>query len=225
MKRKCFYILSICIFFGFLSACYANNLPHGIGISLEGGHTRTTSVITHYVPPPHAPAHGYRHHHHNHDLQFDAGFGAYIVIGNPSLYFYNDHYVRFYRGGWQIRGHLNNRWRSAHINNIPHKLRKQHAQKHQRHNTYYNEPPNHRRHQGHELSYDAHTGAYVIINWPGIYFYNNRYLRHHRGRWQSANKLHGAWRPAKKHHVSKKLMQVRHPKKHKHKNQHRSTWY
>ncbi|NOX90913.1 MAG: hypothetical protein GXP18_00245 [Gammaproteobacteria bacterium] len=231
MKRNRFFILGIAPFVGFLSGCYAGNLPHGTVIVPVGGLAPTTTVITHYEPPPHSPAHGYRHSYYNHRLQFDTGFGAYVVIGNPGLYFYNNYYMRFYSGGWQISNRLGNPWLPAHQNNIPHQLRKLHTQKHWRHDddVRHDEAPRHgyrRHHQGHELSYDSHAGAYVIPKRPGIYFYNNRYLRHHRGRWQSTNKLHGAWRPAKKQHIPGTLMKIKHFKKdthdkrEKHKNQH-----
>ncbi len=223
--KKHFCILGIFLFFpGFLSGCYAGNLPRGTVIVPVGSQTHTPTVITHYMPPPHTATHGYRHSYYDHELQFDTGFGAYVVIGNPGLYFYNSNYMRFYSGGWQISSRLDNSWHPAHQNVIPHQLRKHHAQKHRR----YDDAPDHgyrRHHQGHELRYNSRAGAYAIVKQPGIYFYNNQYLRHHRGRWQSANKLNGIWQPAKKHHVSKKLMQIipskkdRHVKKEKHKNQ------
>ena len=45
-------------------------------------------------PPPHAPAHGYRHKNQDGiQLQFDNNLGVYIVITMPGVYFYNGFYM------------------------------------------------------------------------------------------------------------------------------------
>ncbi len=54
-----------------------------------------------WEPPPHAPAHGYRHHHHGVTLVFDSALDCYVVWGQPDHYFYEGHYYRFHAGGWQ----------------------------------------------------------------------------------------------------------------------------
>jgi hypothetical protein len=75
---------------------------------------------THHAagPPPHAPAHGYRHHqvHDDVDLVWDAHLGVYAVVGFPSVYFWDGHYYRYHddwqrgagpRGRWEpYRGHV-----------------------------------------------------------------------------------------------------------------------
>jgi hypothetical protein len=52
-------------------------------------------------PPPHAPAHGYRHRHHGPDLVFDSRLGVYVAVGHPHVYFHGGHYYRRVSSGWQ----------------------------------------------------------------------------------------------------------------------------
>ena len=59
------------------------------------------------------------------------------------------------------------------------------------------------------MTYDSRVGAYVIVKQPDVYFYNNRYIRHQRGAWQTSNKLNGAWQPAKKNEVPDKLIKAK----------------
>ena len=61
-------------------------------------------------PPPHAPAHGYRHKHYNHDLVFDSGLGVYLVLGRPDYYFWDNRYFRYHDGYWQFAADLDGRW-------------------------------------------------------------------------------------------------------------------
>lgn len=79
-----------------------------------------------HTPPPHAPAHGYRHHHqHGVDLVFDSGIGAYVVLGFDDLFFLDGFYMRFYDNRWHIADRYDGRWRSADDRHIPRKLRGQ----------------------------------------------------------------------------------------------------
>lgn len=61
-------------------------------------------------PPPHAPAHGYRHKHYKHDLVFDSGLGVYVVLDKLDHYFWNSHYFRYRDGEWQFATDLDGRW-------------------------------------------------------------------------------------------------------------------
>ncbi|MDX1573745.1 MAG: hypothetical protein R3341_06925 [Methylophaga sp.] len=61
-------------------------------------------------PPPHAPAHGYRHKHSNDDLVFDSGLGVYVVLGRPDYYFWDNRYFRYRDGYWQHAVDLDGRW-------------------------------------------------------------------------------------------------------------------
>jgi hypothetical protein len=82
-------------------------------------------------PPPHAPAHGYRHkHQHGVQLEFDTGIGAYVVVDLPDTYFFNGLYVRISSDGrWTVAPHLDNPWRVAVEGEVPLKLKKKKAKK------------------------------------------------------------------------------------------------
>jgi hypothetical protein len=75
-------------------------------------------------PPPHAPAHGYRHRNqHGLELQFDSGRGVYVVIESPNVYFYNDLYIRSSDGHWEVAANFNGPWRSETSGEVPTKLK------------------------------------------------------------------------------------------------------
>jgi len=207
MKKTRFYTLSITLSFGLLSGCYAGAQTRATIVVPVESQPHTTTIVRRHAPPPHAPAHGYRYRHYDNDLQYDSGFGAYIVIGTPGLYFYGGNYMRRHNNRWQITGRLRNAWRPAGEHDIPLLLRNTRP---------HNAAPRHgfrRTYQGHELSYDTGVGAYAIIDRPGVYFHNNRYLRRHNGVWQSSKKLNGGWLSATERHVPRKLKKAKHSKK------------
>lgn len=77
-------------------------------------------------PPPHAPAHGYRHQHRGHDLDYDSSIGAYVVINVPDTYFHQSLYIRLSTDGrWMVSADLNNGWRVETGTEIPHRLKQQ----------------------------------------------------------------------------------------------------
>ena len=76
-----------------------------------------------YGPPPHAPAHGYRHHYHGVDLVFDTALGVYLVLGS-SHYFYRDWFYRYDRGIWYRRRRRDGRWRETSGRDLPSPLRR-----------------------------------------------------------------------------------------------------
>lgn len=86
-----------------------------------GGSTRTTTVQTDKKgPPPHAPAHGYRHKHTDGlVLVYEASLGVYVVSGHTGLYFYKDRYYRFHKSNWQSSGHFEGPWRNSPSNKVP----------------------------------------------------------------------------------------------------------
>ena len=80
-------------------------------------------------PPPHAPAHGYRHKHRDGiELVFDKKVGVYIVVGHAQIYFHDDHYYR-YSSGWQISTSLKGKWASVRTGHVPPGLAKKKAHK------------------------------------------------------------------------------------------------
>jgi hypothetical protein len=75
-------------------------------------------------PPPHAPAHGYRHKHQSGtELVFDSGLGAYAVVGVSGVYFQSNLYMRLLEGRWEVSGNFNGPWRKAKSREIPSKLK------------------------------------------------------------------------------------------------------
>ena len=120
-KMKYFKLVLV-ISFGlfFLAGC--NTV--GVGIQIPG-------VPVHQAkyhkpgPPPHAPAHGYRHkNRHGHNLEYRSGLGAYVVVNVPETYFDNNLYIRMSTDGrWMVSASLGQGWRLAVNNEVPYKLK------------------------------------------------------------------------------------------------------
>ncbi len=76
-------------------------------------------------PPPHAPAHGYRHKHASGVvLEYDSSLGAYVVIGRPGHYYQNGRYYRWTGSTWQTSTRLGGGWRSISPSTLPPGLRR-----------------------------------------------------------------------------------------------------
>jgi hypothetical protein len=76
-------------------------------------------------PPPHAPAHGYRHKHHDgHQLEYNTRIGVYVVVNMPETYFGNNLYIRMSSdGNWLVSTRLGKGWRPASRGEVPYQLR------------------------------------------------------------------------------------------------------
>jgi len=74
-------------------------------------------------PPPHAPAHGYRHKHHDHgqtvELVYDAGYGIYVVAEIPNRYYWNGVYLRLDGDQWYASKGLDGDWRPRSDGSLP----------------------------------------------------------------------------------------------------------
>jgi hypothetical protein len=92
---------------------------------------RTTSpevVDRQTGPPPHAPAHGYRHKHHQGvNLVYDAEIGVYLVMGHDHCYFHKDSFYRFTNGSWEVSVGIDGKWRTIPGKKVPPGLKKKHA--------------------------------------------------------------------------------------------------
>ncbi len=106
-----------------LSACAHGDLSRhqnrGHGKRVHAGHG----------PPPHAPAHGYRHqlrHHHGIELVYDSGVGVYAVEGHPEHFFWNDQFYRWHHGRWQISARFDHGWISIAPSRLPKHLARKH---------------------------------------------------------------------------------------------------
>lgn len=82
----------------------------------EGGHR-------HGGPPPHAPAHGYRHKHshggRNLELVFDSDLGIYVVVGVPDRYYWDGYYLRFDGDQWYGSVDLDHGWEPRSSDSLP----------------------------------------------------------------------------------------------------------
>lgn len=78
------------------------------------------------APPPHAPAHGYRHkHHHGVELEYHTEIDAYVLVELPGTYFYNGLYARYSpKEHWVVAEYFDGPWRVPVENEIPSKLKK-----------------------------------------------------------------------------------------------------
>jgi hypothetical protein len=74
-------------------------------------------------PPPHAPAHGYRHKHNGIELVYDSGRGVYVVIGIPHHYYFKGHYYRLRETTWEMGIHIDGQWEFVSENSLPKGLR------------------------------------------------------------------------------------------------------
>ena len=65
-------------------------------------------------PPPHAPAHGYRHKRMTRmgevQLVFDSGIGVYVVVGHAGHYFYRGNFYRSLNSVWHVSAHIDTGW-------------------------------------------------------------------------------------------------------------------
>ena len=81
-------------------------------------------------PPPHAPAHGYRHKHGRDGvvLVYDTGIAVYAVSGYKN-YWYNDGvYFRISGDSWEMSARIGGPWKVAVVDrDIPVKLKSKYA--------------------------------------------------------------------------------------------------
>ncbi|MGD8395035.1 MAG: hypothetical protein PVF43_06140 [Candidatus Eiseniibacteriota bacterium] len=97
-------------------SCGPSSLRHGHSVP---GRVHETG------PPPHAPAHGYRHRHQRDgvELVFDAGRGVYVVVGLPACYFLDGIYYRRVSQQWEMAIEIEGDWTAVARDGIPAGLR------------------------------------------------------------------------------------------------------
>jgi len=82
-------------------------------------------------PPPHAPAHGYRHRHHaGVELHFDRDLDVYVVVDRPGLYWHLGRFLRFRAGHWEASVSIDGPWKVWPDRSVPWGLRKGPGPKH-----------------------------------------------------------------------------------------------
>ena len=111
MKFKNFFLLAVALACTIFTLVSCKSLT--IGLGGKGRHG----------PPPHAPAHGYRHKQHGAELTYDSGRGVYVVVGFPGHYYYRDHYYRFGGVRWEVGAHIDGPWKSVSVESLPPGLR------------------------------------------------------------------------------------------------------
>jgi hypothetical protein len=169
-------------------------------------------VVTHsqQTYPPLDPGNGYRYHYYDHDLVYDDDFGAYVVLGYDGIYFYNNLYFRYYAGEWQSTARLNGVWNFADSGRVPHRLRNH--KRYRRHS-----PPPHAPAHGHRLHYqndidmifDSGIGAYIVLGFDNLFFFNNHYMRYYDGYWHYSDRHNGKWLRADDRHIPYSLREAR----------------
>jgi hypothetical protein len=100
-------------------------------------------------PPPHAPAHGYRHKH-AHDsveLVFDGALGVYVVVGRTGVYWHGDRYLELRNGHWRASARIDGGWVSIGHDAVPVRLVAKHEGgghgKHSKHGKHGKHGKNH----------------------------------------------------------------------------------
>lgn len=173
------------------------------------------STVTHstIIVPPSAPANGYRLYYHGLEMVYDSDFGAYAVVDFDGIFYYNNFYFRFYNSGWQLAERHNGTWRHADDRRIPQRLRN-----HKRFKRYIKHaPPPHapahgyRLHhqQGVDLVFDSGIGAYIVLGFDDLFFFDNHYMRFYDGYWYFSDRYDGRWRRAVSEPVPHRLRQAR----------------
>lgn len=81
-------------------------------------------------PPPHAPAHGYRHKHNRDNvvLVYDSGVAVYAVSGYKNYWFNEGFYFRLSGGTWEMSARIGGPWKVAVVDrDVPVKLKSKYA--------------------------------------------------------------------------------------------------
>lgn len=119
-----------------LPACETWDKP-GYRVTVESPPAPPPTVVVHdhHGPPPHAPAHGYRHKHrhqgHDYELVYDAGAGCYAVAGYRDSFYNDGFYFRFGSDGWMVSATFGDdaRWERCTDNRVPGGLKSKYAGK------------------------------------------------------------------------------------------------
>lgn len=74
-------------------------------------------------PPPHAPAHGYRHKQHGVELVYDSGRGVYVVVDFPLHFYLKGNYYRYHEPHWEVGVHVDGPWKLVSDDALPKGLR------------------------------------------------------------------------------------------------------
>jgi hypothetical protein len=101
--------------------CAALMLVSCRSISIGAGSGRRR--VYRHGPPPHAPAHGYRHKYEGVELVYDSGRGVYVVIDLPNHYYFKGRYYRRGEVQWEACVHIDGPWEFVSEDAMPKGLR------------------------------------------------------------------------------------------------------
>ena len=113
MKFSISFLLAVALVCATLTLVSCESLTIGIGSHGKDGHG----------PPPHAPAHGYRHKHQGVELVYDSGLGVYVVVDFPDHFYFKGCYYRFGELHWEVGVHIDGQWESVSEEVLPPGLR------------------------------------------------------------------------------------------------------
>jgi len=85
-------------------------------------HDRRDDHPRHEQRQPPAPAQSQHLRHQGHELVFERGLGVYRLVDRRGVYFFDNRYLRYERGGWLVSERVNGRWRAARKGEVPRKL-------------------------------------------------------------------------------------------------------
>jgi hypothetical protein len=85
-------------------------------------------VVVKQGPPPHAPAHGYRHKHEGKvELCYDSALQVYVVTGHKDCWFRDQSYFRLVKGSWEMSLSYGGPWTPAPAKSLPPGLAKKYG--------------------------------------------------------------------------------------------------
>lgn len=58
---------------------------------------------------------------------------------------------------------------------------------------------------GMEVIYDSNLDLYIVVGYPGYYYYDGLYYRKHDNQWESSSDLKDHWKKSSKHGMPKGL--------------------
>jgi hypothetical protein len=102
-------------------------LALGAGALLGSAGCAVVHDYPHHGPPPHAPAHGYRHRVGDVSHVYEAPLGVYLVVGYPDHYFLDGWYYRHVHGYWERCREVDGRWARAEARVVPGRLHARYA--------------------------------------------------------------------------------------------------
>jgi hypothetical protein len=107
------------------------SLPAGLRGKKEPKHIAKGHPGRGHGPPPHAPAHGYRHKNRDGvDLVYDSGCSLYVVSGLNDHYYCDGRYYRLRDAGWQVSVSIDSGWKPAAEKSLPSGLKAKKKAKH-----------------------------------------------------------------------------------------------